>query len=251
MRVLLAYSDPETLAGYLRSADHEVKELYANDLAVQAAVKFGADAVIYSDSLEPVVPHEEALKALLDAGLRVVLLVRRDSSLVPYAGALGIRDFVFLPSSPAQVLHRLENPASPREAAEMVRGLMVTAGMSNPLSPATLAEADVEPDVAAVGKVAVQDVPGESRREKKTSTDWRVPSFALSGSSGRVKLSESLVMRKVRLKKRSFQLGVWRGSRIRARKKQSGIKRAKKVFTERNVADRRHPAVGLTSFPWA
>ncbi|NHM26947.1 hypothetical protein G7K71_08115 [Desulfofundulus sp. TPOSR] len=162
MLVLLAHPDPEVLAGYLRGADHEVRELYVNDLAVQAAVKFGADAVIYSDSLEPVVPHEEALKALLDAGLRVVLLARRDSPLVPYAGALGIRDLVFLPASPAQVLYRLENPASPQEAAELVRGLMVTGGVASPLNPATLAEAGLEPDEAAVGEVEA----GEAKRKK-------------------------------------------------------------------------------------
>jgi len=123
VRVLVAAPEADFLCMYLRAAGHEPKALYANDLAVETARRCGAETAVYFETLEPAAPHEEVLKALVLAGLRVVLAARRESPLVPFAGALGVRDFVFLPAGPEEVLRRLENPAAPEEAAEAVRGL--------------------------------------------------------------------------------------------------------------------------------
>ncbi|MBC7106414.1 MAG: hypothetical protein H5T97_10770, partial [Firmicutes bacterium] len=129
MRVMLIAPDAGDLAEYLRERGHEVKEVYANDLALKVAEAFGPgpDAALYLDHTEPAAPHEEVLKALVLAGCRVVLAARRESALVPFAGALGVRDFVFLPAGPEEVLRRLENPAAPEEAAEAVRGAALKA----------------------------------------------------------------------------------------------------------------------------
>lgn len=126
MRILLF--GPPRLAGFLRGAGHKVFELHANDLAARAAEEFCPEAVLYFDQAEgAVVPHEEALKALVAGGYRVVLAAPRQSPLVPFAGALGVRDFVFLPAAPEEILHRLENPATLQEAAEALRGLALGA----------------------------------------------------------------------------------------------------------------------------
>jgi len=127
VRVMLIAPDAGNLAEYLRERGHEVKEAWVNDLALKVAEAFGPDAALYLDHPEPAAPHEEVLKALVLAGLRVVLAARRDSPLVPYAGALGVRDYVFLPAGPEEVLRRLENPAAPEEAAEAVRGAALKA----------------------------------------------------------------------------------------------------------------------------
>ena len=162
MRVLLTASDTEDLAEYLRKAGHGIKELYANDLAVQTARQLNAEVVVYLENHEAVVSHEEVMKALIDAGMRVVLVTRRDSPLVPFAGALGIRDFVFLPADPAQIHYRLDNPATPLEAAEMVRGLSIAEHIPKSVN---LKEAGIKHD-----EMAEEELVGtkHSRRVKPT-----------------------------------------------------------------------------------
>ncbi|MDI6906416.1 MAG: hypothetical protein QMC81_02850 [Thermoanaerobacterales bacterium] len=123
MRLLIVSSSPEVLSNYLRSAGHETKDCISTDLAARMAegwadvILFNADAVQVQS-----VSHMDALKTLVPLA-RVVLLADKTSELVPYAAALGVRDFVFMPAAPAEVLHRVENPARAEEAADALRGL--------------------------------------------------------------------------------------------------------------------------------
>ncbi|MFZ5900386.1 MAG: hypothetical protein ACOYVI_03415, partial [Bacillota bacterium] len=124
MRLLIVSSSPEVLSNYLRSAGHETKDCISTDLAARIAEKQGADVILYITDATQVqsVSHMDALKALVPLA-RVVLLAEKTSELVPYAAALGVRDFVFTPAAPAEVLHRVENPAQAEEAADALCGL--------------------------------------------------------------------------------------------------------------------------------
>jgi hypothetical protein len=149
------------LAEYLRDRGHEVKEVWGNDLALKVAEAFAPDAVLYREHPDPIAPHKDALKALVLAGLRVVLAARRESPLVPYAGALGVRDYVFLPADPAEALRRLENPAAPEEAAEAVWGAALKAPEREPEGPKRAARLG-----AALGGVAARLRRGKGPAEK-------------------------------------------------------------------------------------
>ncbi|NPV30720.1 MAG: GGDEF domain-containing protein, partial [Firmicutes bacterium] len=121
MRVLIISGAPEGITGYLASVGHDVKECLSTDLAPRMAGEFAPEAVIFSEDVAEIPPvgHREALREIVPLA-RVVLLAGRKNPIVPYAAALGVRDFVFLPAGPAEILHRLENPAKPEEAAEML-----------------------------------------------------------------------------------------------------------------------------------
>lgn len=121
--MLVVSSEPGAFPEYLAGAGHEVYECYSTDLAERAAEERSPDAVLFFEGVAEMAPvsRREALRRLVKRA-RVVLLAEKTSELVPYAAALGVRDFVFLPASPAQVLHRLENPATAEEAAETVAG---------------------------------------------------------------------------------------------------------------------------------
>lgn len=124
MRVLVISGAPEAITDYLASAGHEVKECLSTDLAPRMAGEFSPDAVIFSEDAAEVPPvgHRDALREIVPLA-RVVLLAGRENPIVPYAAALGVRDFVFLPAAPAAILHRLENPAEPEEAAALLDGM--------------------------------------------------------------------------------------------------------------------------------
>gem|GEM_PF-6074118 len=121
MRVLIISSAPEAIADFLVSAGHEVKECLSTDLAPRMTGEFAPEAVIFSEDVAEILPvgHRGALREIVPLA-RVVLLAGRKNPIVQYAAALGVRDFVFLPAGPAEILHRLENPAKPEEAAEML-----------------------------------------------------------------------------------------------------------------------------------
>jgi len=130
----------------LAQAGHEADDCLGTDVALAVAEKHGSDVVIFCESVSETggVARRDALKALA-ARYRVVLLAAKTNELVPYAAALGVKDFVFTPAAPAAVLHRLENPATGEEAAESLAGvtlphppapgLQAPAGETEPLPP--------------------------------------------------------------------------------------------------------------------
>lgn len=128
MRVCVVSAMPELLVDTLAEAGYEVKDCLSTDLAVLVAD--GCEVVFVEDVTEMGgVTRRDALKALA-ARHRVILLAAKTSELVPYAAALGVRDFVFLPASPAQLLYRLANPATDEEAADSMYGVSLVADTS-------------------------------------------------------------------------------------------------------------------------
>lgn len=129
MRVCVVSAIPELLVDALAAVGYEVKDCLSTDLAVLVAD--GCEAVLFVEDVTEMagVTRRDALKALA-ARHRVILLAAKTSELVPYAAALGVRDFVFLPASPAQVLHRLANPATGEEAADSMYGVTLVADTS-------------------------------------------------------------------------------------------------------------------------
>ncbi|MGB9792359.1 MAG: hypothetical protein ACPLTR_07265, partial [Thermacetogeniaceae bacterium] len=128
MRVLIISANPEALADFLKQAGHEARESMTTDLVSRVLDEFFPDAAVFcEDAAEmPPVSRRDALREAASR-VRVVLLAGRENPLVPYAAALGVKDFVFLPAAPAAVLHRLENPASAEEAAAMIDGVKLKA----------------------------------------------------------------------------------------------------------------------------
>ncbi|MGQ9533597.1 MAG: hypothetical protein ACUVTQ_12500, partial [Desulfotomaculales bacterium] len=128
MRVCVVSGEPEPLLEALAQAGHEAEDCLGTDVALAVAEKHGSEAVIFCESVAETggVARRDTLKALA-ARYRVLLLAAKTSELVPYAAALGVRDFVFLPASPVQVLHRLTSPATREEAAEALRGVTLPA----------------------------------------------------------------------------------------------------------------------------
>lgn len=121
MRILVA-AGKDILADYLRNAGHETKSLYVNDMAVEVSQKYGAEVVVYLSTVTEIEPHKDVVKALKDAGYRVVLGAGNNDPLIVYAAALGVTDIMLYPLDPADVLFRLNNPATPADAAVLVQG---------------------------------------------------------------------------------------------------------------------------------
>ncbi|MDQ0287741.1 diguanylate cyclase (GGDEF)-like protein [Desulfofundulus luciae] len=154
MRVLIATGLEEldgSISGELSSRNIEVAgECYYREGLLSLTKDRGADVVVLSLHLPGQADTVDLVKELRMAGLRVILLPgRRDDKkavdLARRAVALGVYDIVWDPVSPETVTYRV-------------------------LNPATLADAGLEPDEAAVGEVEVQGVSGGARREKKDIT---------------------------------------------------------------------------------
>ncbi len=124
MRVCIVSDMPEALEPVLAQAGHEVETCLSTDMAVAVAEKHGSEVVVFCEDVAEAggVKKEDALKALRRL-CRVVLVASRDSRLVAPAAGLGVRDFVFTPASPAEVLYRVENEAGPEEAAAALSGV--------------------------------------------------------------------------------------------------------------------------------
>lgn len=123
MRVIILSNSPETISEYLSNAGHEVKECLSTDVAERLVEIHNPDAVLVFENVPEVssVTLRHVIKTLVPR-IRVILIANKMSSLVPYAAALGVRDYVFLPADCTQILHRLENPAKPEDAAKMLDG---------------------------------------------------------------------------------------------------------------------------------
>jgi DNA-binding response OmpR family regulator len=124
MRVCVVSGAPEALEEVLAQAGHEVKACLSTDMAVAVAEKHSAEVVVFCEDVPEVggVTREQVLGEL-KRRFRVVLVASRDNPLVAPAAGLGVRDFVFVPASPAAVLHRVENEASHEEAAAALSGI--------------------------------------------------------------------------------------------------------------------------------
>ncbi|MGQ9756435.1 MAG: hypothetical protein ACUVRF_10915, partial [Desulfotomaculales bacterium] len=136
MRVCVVSSEPEPLLKALAQAGHEVDDCLGTDVAPAVAEKHESEAVVFSESVPETggVARRDALK-ILAARYRVILLAAKTSELVPYAAALGVKDFVFTPAAPAAVLHRLENPATGEEAADALAGATLPAAAQGGAAP--------------------------------------------------------------------------------------------------------------------
>ncbi|MGQ9825511.1 MAG: diguanylate cyclase [Desulfotomaculales bacterium] len=122
MRVLFVAKD-DSLGEYLRGQGHEAKTVFTNDIALRAAREFKAEAVVYCTNALKLEGHDKIIQELQGAGFRVVLAAEKGDPVVQFAAALGVADLLTFPLDPASVLHRLENPATREEAADLVRRL--------------------------------------------------------------------------------------------------------------------------------
>ncbi|MGB9847337.1 MAG: hypothetical protein ACPLRH_07510, partial [Desulfotomaculales bacterium] len=107
MRVCIVSNLPENLKPVLEQAGHEVATCLSTDTALAVAEKHGSDVVVFCDDVAETggVTREEALRAL-KKHFRIVLVASRDNRLVVFAAGLMVRDFVFIPASPAAILYR-------------------------------------------------------------------------------------------------------------------------------------------------
>lgn len=119
VQIVIAGRDPSNIEEYLSKSGHKVKCFYVNDICLDIARAFNPEVFIYMDDVVDKVPHEQALKQLQN--YRVLIIAGKDNPVIPYAAALGIKDYVFHPCELETVLHRIENPATTGEAAELLR----------------------------------------------------------------------------------------------------------------------------------
>lgn len=121
---ILVASNDDLMSDYLIDVGCKVKSLYSNDLAVTVLHDSEFDVAIYFSKVRAVMSHEEVLRILIERGLRTVLIVEHDNPLIVYAAALGVVDILVYPVKPETVLHRLKNPATPIETAELLQKCM-------------------------------------------------------------------------------------------------------------------------------
>ncbi|MEW5954645.1 MAG: GGDEF domain-containing protein [Bacillota bacterium] len=112
------------MSNYLIDVGCKVKSLYSNDLAVMVLHDSEFDVAVYFSKVRAVMSHEEVLRILIEHGLRTVLIVEHDNPLIIFAVALGVVDILVYPVKPETVLHRLKNPATPLETAELLQKCM-------------------------------------------------------------------------------------------------------------------------------
>lgn len=119
MQIVIAGKDPTYLEDYLIESGHNVKSFYVNDLSLNIAKAFNPDVFIYMEDVVAKIPHEQALKLI--QSYRVLIIATKENSIIPYAAALGIKDFVFQPCELSTILNRINQPADSNDAAEMLR----------------------------------------------------------------------------------------------------------------------------------
>jgi len=123
VRLVIASKNQKNLVPYLQAAGHDIKELLSNDLAVRICQETQADAILYFEDICEMMPHEDVLQDLvLQQHIRIILVVDRESPLITYAAAVGVKDFVFLPTEPATILEVIEHPGTSESAATLLRG---------------------------------------------------------------------------------------------------------------------------------
>jgi len=125
VRIMVVGRNPDGMCSYLAEAGLDAVGWQSNDMVDVGIDRYIPDTVLYlAEDVDVLTPHVEAIRACVRAGVRVVYVGRRDGEVASLA-ALGVRDFVFIPADLAQILHRIQNPASPEEAAGLLAGITV------------------------------------------------------------------------------------------------------------------------------
>lgn len=119
MQIVIAGKDPTYLEEYLAELGHKVKGFYVNDLCLDIAQAYNPNVFIYMEDVLAKIPHEQALKQIQD--YRVLIIATKENPIIPYAAALGIKDYVFQPCELSTILNRINQPATAADAAEMLR----------------------------------------------------------------------------------------------------------------------------------
>lgn len=119
MKILVYSENAEIYCDTLNGVGHTARPLWQNDLITNVLNFEPRDCIIYDLRGEPVVPHENVLKEI--AGNRIIVIGQRDNPLIPFLAGLGVRDFLFPPINPEDIVHRVENPSTPAETAELLK----------------------------------------------------------------------------------------------------------------------------------
>jgi len=119
MNILIYSQSAETYCDSLIGLGYTARPLWQNDLIVNVVNFEPPDCIIYDLRDAPVIPHEDVLKNISD--YRIIIIGKREDTLIPYLAGLGVRDFLFTPINPEDIVYRVENPASPAETAELLK----------------------------------------------------------------------------------------------------------------------------------
>lgn len=123
MKVMVVSKDPDNTVQYLKQAGYEALPVYANDMTVMLARQKNIKVAVYFQPYAVPESHEKALKEMLEADVRVILVAPRDDNIVPYAAALGVYDLLTLPLNNEDLINAIENPGTNFNAAEWVKGV--------------------------------------------------------------------------------------------------------------------------------
>ncbi len=119
MKILVYSDNAEIYCDTLNGVGHTARPLWQNDLIANVLNFEPRDCIIYDLRGEPVLPHDEVFKEI--AGNRIIVIGQRDNPLIPFLAGLGVRDFLFPPINPEDIVHRAENPSTPAETAELLK----------------------------------------------------------------------------------------------------------------------------------
>ena len=119
MKILVYSDNAEIYCDTLNGVGHTARPLWQNDLITNVLNFEPRDCIIYDLRGEPVLPHDEVFKEI--AGNRIIVIGQRDNPLIPFLAGLGVRDFLFPPINPEDIVHRVENPSTPAETAELLK----------------------------------------------------------------------------------------------------------------------------------
>lgn len=119
MNIIVYSQSAETYCDSLCGLEHNARPIWQNDMIATAVAYDPPDCIVYDLRDEPVIPHDEVLQDIADH--RIVVIGKREDVLIPYLAGLGVKDFLFIPINPEDIVHRIENPASPAEAAELLK----------------------------------------------------------------------------------------------------------------------------------
>lgn len=119
MRILVYGDSAETYSDSLNGVGHDARPLWQNDMITKAINYESPDCIIYDLRSDPVLPHDQVFKEI--AGNRIIVIGQRDNPLIPFLAGLGVRDFLFPPINPEDIVHRVENPSTPAETAELLK----------------------------------------------------------------------------------------------------------------------------------
>lgn len=119
MNIIVYSQSAEMYSEILQGVGHIARTVWQNDV-IPNVVKFEPpDCIIYDLRDEPVIVHEKIIEQITE--YRLIIIAKREDSLIPYLAGLGVRDFLFTPINPEDIVYRIENPTTPTEAAELLK----------------------------------------------------------------------------------------------------------------------------------